>query len=96
MSFPSSIENYLASIPAAEVENNFAETVELIKQILKSEPSSGGVLILKSLEENGFPQFHRLLQELQESEDPEIKKLAKGFSRHYEQISVLHNDMRGS
>ena len=96
MSLFSSIENYLANLPAAEAENQFAEAVDMVKLILKLEPSSGGVLVLKTLEESGFPHFHRLMQELQESEEPEIKKVAKGFSRQYEQVSVLHNDMQES
>ena len=96
MSLPTFLKNYLASLPAAEAENRFPETVEVIKQALRLEPISGGVLLLKTLEESGFPQFHRLMQELKESEEPEIKKLAKGFSRLYEQISVLHNDTHES
>ena len=65
MSLFSSIESYLANLSAADAENQFAEAVEMIKEMLKLEPSSGGVLLLKALEESGFPHFHCLMQELQ-------------------------------
>ena len=96
MSLHPVIENYLASIPAAEFENKFTEMFMVIKILLTLEPETfKHLLFLKTLEENSLPQFGRLMQELKESDDSKIRKIAIGYERLNEQISELYNDILG-